>query len=58
MWSLVSKMDDGRQFHAMALLDNGHVIVVGGANGAFETIASATEYDPAADRWSPSGPTY
>jgi hypothetical protein len=49
-WSGMDPLATGRYNHTATVLDDGHVLVAGGADSA--PLASARIYDPAANTWS------
>ena len=63
-WMPAGGMEAGKDFHTATLLSDGRVLAAGGRgdNAADETdrmhdhaVATAEVYDPATDRWSPTG---
>jgi len=48
-------MSTGRDFHISLTLDDGRVLIVGGVNSAFTTVASAEIYNPASKTFTPTG---
>lgn len=52
VFSQAEGMTQGRYYHTATLLQNGRVLVTGGANDGHLT--SCEFYDPASDRWSPA----
>jgi len=60
-FSNAGSFSGGRAFHSQALLDDGRVLVVGGANGdliaqTFNALSSSRIYDPVTGNWS-NGPS-
>ncbi len=51
-WSTTGSMHTGRAFPAVATLQDGDVLVAGGANGNGTSLASAEVYNPATKTWS------
>lgn len=45
----------GRDFHISVTLDDGRVLIAGGVNSAFITVASAELYNPATKTFTPTG---
>lgn len=54
-WSTTGSMNVGRSSHTATLLNNGKVLVAGGADENYSTLASAELYDPATGTWSTTG---
>ncbi|MCE3555574.1 Kelch-like protein 17 [Pseudonocardia sp. RS11V-5] len=58
-WTSVAPMTDARTGHPAVLLDNGHVLVVGGSvptgRDSAADLAFCELYDPATDTWTPTG---
>jgi large repetitive protein len=55
-WSLTGNLNVGRDLHTATLLEDGKVLVAGGANGFFDPITNTAElYDPATGIWSTAG---
>lgn len=48
-------MQSGRDFHLSFTLDNGRVLIAGGVDSAFKTVASAEIYDPTQKSFTPTG---
>ena len=55
-WSPAADMSVARTKHTAILLENGKVLVVGGANTDGGILASTELYDPATNTWTPAGP--
>src|SRR5262245_35139576 len=53
-WSATSSLNTARSGHTATLLENGKVLVVGGADGV-TSLSSAELYDPATGVWRPTG---
>lgn len=53
-WSPTGSLNSARAQHSATLLDNGKVLVVGGANGV-QNINSAELYDPGTGVWTATG---
>ena len=53
-WEVTAGMVTARRLHTATLLNNGRVLVVGGANDDID-LSSAEIYDPATARWSGGG---
>lgn len=51
LWSPAVSLSGPRSSHTATLLSNGQVLVVGGQDRAFNSLASAERYDPVANRW-------
>ncbi|MEU5261518.1 kelch repeat-containing protein [Amycolatopsis sp. NPDC021455] len=58
-WTAAAPMGDARTGHQAVVLDDGRVLVVGGAvptgNGRDEALAHCELYDPDKDEWTPTG---
>ncbi|WP_372660219.1 DUF6603 domain-containing protein [Amycolatopsis kentuckyensis] len=58
-WTAAAPMGDARTGHQAVVLDDGRVLVVGGAvptgNGREEALAHCELYDPDDDEWTPAG---
>lgn len=48
-------MSAGRDFHISLTLDDGRVLIAGGVNSAFTTVASAELYSPSTKTFTPTG---
>jgi N-acetylneuraminic acid mutarotase len=53
-WKVAGSLTTARIAHAMTLMSNGQVLVVGGYNGD-QILASAEVYEPATDVWTATG---
>ena len=53
-WSETASMSTGRGDIPATLLEDGRVLVAGGADGDIKPIASAEIYDPISETWSPA----
>jgi N-acetylneuraminic acid mutarotase len=49
-WSPLASMNRARLLHSAALLNDGHVLVIGGFSGT-EYLQKVERYDPSANRW-------
>jgi len=54
-WRSTGDLNTGRNLHTATLLQNGNVLVAGGAGGNAESLDSAELYDPATGMWSRTG---
>ena len=55
-WSTKASMNVARQFHTIALLPDGRVLVAGGiTSSSLSAVPSAEIYDPTAGTWTPIG---
>jgi hypothetical protein len=55
-WSLTGNLNVGRDWHTATLLQDGKVLVAGGASGFYDPITNTAElYDPATGIWSTAG---
>lgn len=55
-WAPAADMSVARYKHTAIVLENGKVLVVGGANTDGGILASTELYDPATNTWTPAGP--
>jgi hypothetical protein len=54
-WLAVGSMGTARTSFQSALLDDGRVLVMGGTDDSYATVASAELYDPVSNTWGPVG---
>jgi hypothetical protein len=55
-WTPGPQMKDARHWHSATLLDDGRVLVAGGARENKSYLASAELYEPESNAWSPAAP--
>jgi N-acetylneuraminic acid mutarotase len=55
MWSITGNLNAARNAHTATLLQNGKVLVAGGAADDASNISSSELYDPSTGRWSVAG---
>jgi len=53
-WSTTGSMPSARRYQAAILLSNGQILVAGGEDSSFSSIASAALYNPATGTWQPT----
>ena len=53
-WTVTGSMPSVRRYQGAVLLPNGEVLVAGGEDSSFSSIADATLYDPATGTWRPT----
>lgn len=54
-WTVTGSLPSARRLQAAVLLPNGQVLVAGGEDSSFSSIASAALYDPATGNWQSTG---
>ena len=55
-WATNGPLATACQFHTATLLPNGEVLVAGGADSSYNSLASATVYNPLTGLWAITGP--